>query len=312
MQRQTIWLLVVVLLALGAWPALQFVRGYRAERVVVTPPHGPVPMTDEVRALGATAHRISTRQGAVAGWFVPPKGGATIILCHGSSADRRSLLDVAGALIAAGHGVWMFDWPGHGESDGRVDFGVGSREALQTVVDTLATWRAVDASRLGIYAFSMGGVVAVPVAATEKRLRALVLVSSPVDLERQLAYEYASAGRMAAMGADFFWRSRGLPLAELNSRAVAGELAPRPVVVVAGDADRSVPPSEGAVLAAAIGSTASLWTIHGAGHGEYLKVDSTYGPRVAAFFTHALPPLAPADTLSSRGAAAPSALPPPP
>ena len=45
------------------------------------------------------------------------------------------------------------------------------------------------------------------------------------------------------------------------------------------------------MLAKAIGSTASLWTIRGAGHGEYLKVDSTYGTRVATFFSQALPPL---------------------
>ncbi len=283
-------LLSIAVLLLVAWPALQLSRGYRAERHTLVPRHGPVEMPADVRALGFVVHRIPTQAGVIAGWFVPPKGGATIILCHGSSADRSSLLVEARALVAAGHGVWMFDWPGHGESIGRVDFGAGSRAALHAIVDTVARWPGVDASRLGLYAFSMGGVVAVPVAAEEQRLRAMVFVSSPVDLEQQMAFEYAGVGRLRAMGAALFWQMEGVSLAALNIKSAAARLGPRPVLVVAGDADRTVPPSDGAVLTEAIGPTASLWTIPGALHGGYGAADPAYAGRVAAFFTQWLGP----------------------
>jgi uncharacterized protein len=290
MGQRAIWWFAVIAMLLCAWPALQLSRGYRAERQTLVPRHGPVEMPADVRALGFTLHRIQTRSGVIAGWFVPPKGGATIILCHGSSADRRSLLTEARALVAAGHGVWMFDWPGHGESVGRVDFGAGSRTALQAVVDTVASWPGVDAKRLGLYAFSMGGVVAVPVAAKEKRLRALVIVSSPVDLEQQMAFEYADVGRLRTVGAGLFWRIHGISLAEMNIQSAASLLGPRPVLVVAGDADLTVPPSDGVVLTKAIGPSASLWTIRGASHGGYAAADPAFPGRVADFFTQRLAP----------------------
>ena len=47
-------------------------------------------------------------------------GGATAIHLHSSDDDRRQLLPEAQLLSSHGFGVFMFDWPGHGESGGRV------------------------------------------------------------------------------------------------------------------------------------------------------------------------------------------------
>jgi pimeloyl-ACP methyl ester carboxylesterase len=280
---------LVVSLLLAAYPALKVTRGYRAERRVLYPTRVPVPLPSDASVLGLRARRIATPAGAVSGWFAPATTGGTIILCHGSNADRSSVLTEARALIAAGHGVWLFDWPGHGESEGTVDFGESGRAALRAVVDTVAAWPDVNPARLGLFTFSLGGVIGIPVAADDRRLKALVFVGSPVDLEAQTAYEYADAGRLAATGAIWFWRLNSTSLAGLNTAPPAARIGGRPVLVIAGGADRTVPPSDGTALAKAIGATATLWVVPGAAHGGYQAADATYATRVADFFSGALP-----------------------
>jgi fermentation-respiration switch protein FrsA (DUF1100 family) len=63
-----------------------------------------------------------------------------------------------------------------------------------------------------------------------------------------------------------------------------GWIAPRPVLIIHGDADALVPLSDAEQLKAA-GPSSELWVVHGAGHGGSYRIDPLmYTERVAAFF----------------------------
>src|SRR5437868_1998638 len=80
--------------------------------------HYPHPRAEWPRALPpAQGARFTTRDGLrLAGWFVPPRNGATVVLVHGLGQGRQGLLPEAGVLLEAGYGVLLFDLRAHGES----------------------------------------------------------------------------------------------------------------------------------------------------------------------------------------------------
>lgn len=290
---RSVGVLLVMGIAGASWPAWRFARGYRAELKVLDPPTGVVPLPSDAQSLGLTPVTIMAGATRLGAWYAPPRGGGTIVLCHGSNATRESLLAEARALIAAGHGVVMFDWPGHGESGGALDLGDGSRAALRAVLEFARHAPGVDSTRIGVYTFSLGGVFATPVVAADKHVRAIALAGAPVDLVAQTRYEYAKQGRLTAEGALWFWRHRGVALDTLGIRDYLPMLAPRPVLAIVGDSDRTVSPRDASTIVQAVGASAELWRVARAGHGDYATADSTYGTRLAAFFTRTLAPMEP-------------------
>jgi putative redox protein len=253
---------------------------------------GAVPLPSDAPALGLIPVGIGPEGEHIAAWYAPARGGGTIVLCGGTGSTRTSLLDEARLLVAGGHGVVLFDWPGHGESTGAVDLGSGAREALRAVLDAVAQLPGVDQSRIGVFAFSYGGVAAVPVVASDVHVRALVVAGTPLDPWQQTAYEYRHAGWFAIRGARWFWSRRGEHFEDMRLAAVASRLAPRPVLVIAGDRDEVVDPADATRLAALIGASATLWRIAGAGHGAYGAASPDYGRRLSDFFAGSLAPLA--------------------
>src|SRR5205807_1153715 len=84
----------------------------------------------------------------VAGWYVPSTNRAAIIVAHGTNSDRASMLDEIRLLSAGGFGVLAFDWPGLGESEGRILWGSEARDALSSAIDWISAKPDVDASRI--------------------------------------------------------------------------------------------------------------------------------------------------------------------
>ncbi|HEX2785700.1 MAG TPA: alpha/beta fold hydrolase, partial [Ilumatobacteraceae bacterium] len=102
------------------------------------------------------------------GWYVPSTNRSAIVLLHGASSTRTSVLDQAVVLARHGYGVLMFDARGHGRSDGRaMEFGwYGDRDVL-AAIDYLQTRPDVDRDRLGVVGMSMGGEEAIGAMATD-------------------------------------------------------------------------------------------------------------------------------------------------
>lgn len=267
--------------------AAKMVRVYRAAQVEFALPSRPVgPPPSDLR--DAESVTFPSRDGAqLRGWWVPPTGGATIILLHGSEDDRRQLLPEARLLSAHGFGVLMFDWPGLGESSGRVTWSRTEPEALLGALDWLE--RRAPGQRAGALGFSIGASMMLCAAALDPRLRALVVEGMVLDIDEEVTREYGSWGPISYLAARWGKRAGGWdPDAPKPLDGVA-KLQGRPLLIVTGGADPIVPPADALKFFDAAPRPKELWVIPDAGHGGYADAaPNQYGPRILGFFRSAL------------------------
>ena len=276
--------LALALVAVGA----KMVRVYRAAQAEFhLRPWSVGPLPGGLR--GASAVAFPSRDGSVLrGWYVPPGGPATVVLLHGSEADRRQLLPEALALADAGFGVLLFDWPGLGESGGKVTWSATERGALQGALDWLE--RRAPGQRIGALGFSCGASVLATTAADDPRLRALVLEATILDLDDEVTREYPGWGPVSFLAARLGKRAGGWDAAAPKPLDAALRLRALPLLIINGAADPVAPPSDAQRLFdAAATANKRLWIIPGAAHGGYAGVAPALYPRaLAAFFGDAL------------------------
>lgn len=286
------WGLGLVLLAAMGAVGLKAFRTYRYQADVLHPAPSSAPVPEALKDARLRDVTLKTPQGLeVHGWYVPPTRGSAIVFVHGSPSTRLDLAHEAGALARRGHGVLLIDMPGHGESRGPPTWGAEHRAALESALDFLAHQPEVDASRLGVFGFSMGCAVAVRVASEDKRIAALALAGAFTRLEDQLRYEFRKWGPVTYLPAIAANRDAGLPVDALRNEEYVPRLSPRPVLFIAGTEDQAVPPSMAEKLYSLSGEPRELLLVPGAGHGHYAAAGGdAYLARVADFFDRALAP----------------------
>lgn len=106
------------------------------------------------------------------------------ILCHGFGSSRRAVKAGAQAIASHGVAVLIFDFRGHGGSDGILDGGI-----VADVIDAwhfLSQFPSVDEKRIALIGHSMGAMAAI-LAAQQLNPRALVALSCPPELGGKLA-----------------------------------------------------------------------------------------------------------------------------
>jgi dipeptidyl aminopeptidase/acylaminoacyl peptidase len=238
------------------------------------------------------AIRFRTASGLqVAGWYVPSRNGAAVVLTHGTNSDRSSMATELRVLSDAGFGVLAFDWPGDGESqsDGRIRWGSVERNALSAALAWLGTRSDVDSARIGGLGFSMGGFVMTQVAAFDARLRSVVIEAAPPDFEEYLRRLHARWGFLSEWPAGRAVRDSGMVLHEMSPRNVVARIAPRPVLIIGGARDEIVSPAMIAELYSAAREPKSEWIVPNAHHGGYSEVAGVeYRQRLIDFFTATL------------------------
>lgn len=289
-----LWLLAAALaMAIMALPLWRAVSAFRDEYSVFRPSNHAVsrpPADSALPALQDIAVEIPGRP-PLAAWYLPGRNGAAVVLVHGSMGDRASLWPEAKVLAEAGFAVMLFDLPGHGESQGEVDWGAGGRAALSAAITWMLAQPGVDPARLGAVGFSAGAVLVTQVAASDQRIRAVVLAGGFSDARRQTLYEYRSWGPLTRWPAIWAYRAAGYDDRDQRPVDVIGRIAPRPLLIVHGVEDGTVPPAMAEELYAAAGTPRELWLVPGARHGDYLLAAPGQWPgRLREFFLRSLPP----------------------
>ncbi|MGC8837151.1 MAG: alpha/beta hydrolase [Anaerolineae bacterium] len=232
------------------------------------------------------------------GWFLPapgvPADGPAVIFCHGHSGSMDPDLRYVPALHEAGCHVLMFDFRGHGRSEGqRVGMGYLERWDLLGAVDFL--WER-GIRRIGVLGFSMGGAAALLTAAECPRILAVATDGAFARLlpvlvagmrQRGLPGPVAqAAGRLslALMG----WELR-VPIRDVSPLDCVPALAPRPLLLIHGGRDAFVPLEEALALYARAGFPKTLWLVGEAGHREVDQArPEAYRARLGQFFRQAL------------------------
>ena len=204
------------------------------------------------------------------------KGRAGVVICHGmlSHKDTPKFLAIAEGLEALGYAVLRFDFVGRGESEGTLEDLDFSREAGECRA-ALGQLRARGIEHLGLLGSSMGGAVAIMVASEapiEAPIEALVTLAAigRADLlperaigERALrAWERRGMLRLEQqpVGYSFIRECRTLDLPARAARVRC------PWLILHGEKDKVIPPSDAMDLQKATGGRALLEILADADH----------------------------------------------
>lgn len=94
------------------------------------------------------------------GWYIPPKNGAVIILQHGYRANSSEMLPIGLMLAKHGYGVLLFDFRGHGKSEGNtVTLGLNEIQDTDAAVSFLL--EQPELNKIGLIGNSMGGATGI-------------------------------------------------------------------------------------------------------------------------------------------------------
>ena len=111
----------------------------------------------------------------IKGWYRPSENGATVLVVHGGSSDRKGSVAHAELLARHGYGVLLHDARGRGESDGSENnYGWDWAKDIAGALAFLKRQDGVDPERIGALGLSTGADVLIEVAAERDDVKALV------------------------------------------------------------------------------------------------------------------------------------------
>ncbi len=231
--------------------------------------------------------RLETADGvSLAAWYTPPANGAVILTAHGHACAR--LTEMYALFARNGYGVLAWDFRGHGESEEALCT-LGYKEALdvEAALDyVLSSQEGVE--HVGAWGASMGGAAVLEAAARREEIEAVVVDSTFPTLEDEFEHVIPMT-TLRPLIRFFAEREAGLEVDMLRPVGRIGELSPRPVYLIYGEADGAIPPDSGSRLYEAAGEPKTLWMEPGVGHvGMYNNSPEEYEQRVVEFFDEAL------------------------
>ena len=280
------WLLAAVALIAFAW----FVAIPAGFGVYMT----HLPSRDSVRDahLGSSKEPV-TLTGAdglrLRGWYVPSRNRAAVVALHGTGSSRLGVVRHARMLARHRYGVLALDMRGHGESDGR---STSAPWKLDEDIDAAIKWVAarsdVDPTRVGLLGVSLGGEVALRVAARRREVRAVV-----AEGPRGGAKDAQDAGaglhgvaQLAVLSAVGTALTGG---GTADDAELVERIAPRPLLLIS--AGRGIEADAIREFERRGGASTEHWNLPDAPHGSALRTDPAgYQRRVLAFLGRALPP----------------------
>jgi dipeptidyl aminopeptidase/acylaminoacyl peptidase len=225
------------------------------------------------------------------GWFIPAaEARGTVVFCHGHAGSMDPDVQYAPAFHERGYNVLMFDFRGHGRSEGQyVSMGYYERQDLLGAVDYL---RNRDIDRVGVLGFSMGGAVAMATAPHSEAIQAVVSDGGFARLSDTTAAgvrEQGLPGFLASLTGHLILWLMGLRLGcssgEADPIRWVDKIAPRALFIIHGALDRFVTVEEARELYASADQPKQIWIVPEAGHREAdQRYPEEYRRRVLAFF----------------------------
>lgn len=244
--------------------------------------------------LGAEVVTFSSRSGATLhGWWLPGSNSqAGVVLLHGSGTDRRSMLERARFLKAAGYSVLLFDFQAQGESVGN-HVTDGYLEALDARA-AVEFMRQRGVEKVGIIGFSLGAAAAVlgsegPLPVDAMVLEALYPTIEEATADRIRLHLSAWGGWLYPL---FTWQLQPrLGVAPEALRPIDRIAAVKaPILFIAGAEDRHTTLAESERLYAKAVEPKQLWVLPDAHHEDFYEhAPDAYRQRVLDFFTGTLP-----------------------
>lgn len=227
----------------------------------------------------------------LSGWYIPSKNHAAIILLHGFGGNRLDMRSRAEVLARHGYGVLLYDLRGHGESQGDVRaFGWEDVKDVHAALQFLSNREEVNADRIGILGFSIGGQIAIRATAEYEQIKAIIAddpgfvtvddAPTLTNTKQRIMYLVSWIdGRCVSL-----WTGIPIPPGVTD---VMGDISPRPIMFI------DTGQAEGRVLVRHFYEVADepkeLWEIPETFHGcQFNARPLEYEEKMITFFNDAL------------------------
>lgn len=230
----------------------------------------------------------------MAGWYVPPRNGATILLLHGYGGNRTAMIWHAGILVKAGYGVLMYDEYASGESEG--DHRSYGWEDPDDVGAALAYLKQrAFAGKVGIAGCSIGGQIALQGAARYPQIEAVWADGPSTITTKDIPppfnwYTWLTLPSNLMMDRMLALRiHRAIPQAMID---IIGTIEPRPVMLVTGGQPNPLFGPESwltGFMFQHAGAHAGMWVIPEVTHCDGpIQRPEEYAAKMLSFFNGAL------------------------
>lgn len=259
-------------------------------------PSTVVTSTPATRELAYESVALTTVDGVeLAAWYVEGSNGAGVVMMHGAGSTRSSVLDQAAALARSGYAVLLVDARGHGDSGGTaMDFGWYGDRDIAAGTEFLASRDEIEAGRIGVVGFSMGGEEVIGAAATDPRIRAVVAEGATARQAEDKAWLSDTYGWRGWLQEQLERVQYGItdyltdasPPMSLRS-AVTRASDTHFLLITAGNVDDEA--SAASYIKSGASDRVVVWTVEGAGHTDGFDAEpDDWQERVVGFFDERL------------------------
>jgi alpha/beta superfamily hydrolase len=121
-------------------------------------------------------------------WHFPEAKGPlpAVVVCHphplyGGSMSSNVVFAICQALAQKSIAALRFNFRGVGQSGGSYGEGIGEQEDAKAALDFVLADKNIDKNKIGLAGYSFGGMVALPVAIKDARVKRLALVSPALE-----------------------------------------------------------------------------------------------------------------------------------
>lgn len=228
------------------------------------------------------------------GWYIPAAvhSDKAVLMLHGHTSNKDKMIEKYAGWLHQDFNLFIYDSRFHGESEGKITtLGYHERKDAAIALDKLKE-RCNGA--IGVMGESMGGAVAIGIAADKPEIKAVWSDCSFDSLHDAIApraknrnyplpeYVAFSVVKTASIRAK-------ANLAKYDPIKGIKSIAPRPVYLVHGQDDDSTTVMNSEKLYAEAAEPKTFWRVPGAKHAESWKIQpAEYQSRVHRFFTESL------------------------
>lgn len=261
--------------------ALPYGRAYG----LVHPARAPIDRAPVDLGLSYEDIQLTTSDGlTLTGWYIPPRNGVVVICVHGMGGNRAQFLEEAAFLYSKKYGVLLLDLRNHGESEGDVTtLGLYETRDVAAAVEYIRQREGADAA-VAAFGHSMGAATVLMAAAQLPEIDAVIAVSPFTSVE-----DNVSEGVRALTGLDprFFsplvllygqWLA-GVNISAVRPVDVIGSISPRPVLLIHGAKDETLPVRNSYELYEAARDPKELVVYEGVGHGGFIFQEPKQYPK---------------------------------
>lgn len=248
--------------------------------------------------LSAEEITITSQDGfKLSGWLIPrsdsaesglaARRGPAVILLHGYPVEKGDMLDIAKELNQR-FTTLLMDMRYFGKSEGRsTTLGWKERDDLKRAVDFL---EKRGYGPVGVFGFSLGGVVGLLTAAEDERIKAVAAYAAVADIKMSGYDAYAPLWLLKYPLVELmvFWGRLflGGDVTAVSPLAAAANLE-TPVLLIHSREDEQVPFYHAELLKNALGANPRA-EFHFFDRGRHGELPPDFGKRLAEFFAKSL------------------------